>query len=66
MPCPQQNPGSIGSAAGRDDGMMVSSRKLKAFCDERGYQATLYESEGGHIWRNWRVYLTIFAQHLFR
>ncbi|MBQ8060954.1 MAG: esterase [Bacteroidales bacterium] len=51
---------------GKDDGIMVNSRKLKAFCDERGYPATLYESEGGHIWRNWRVYLTIFAQQLFR
>ncbi len=51
---------------GKDDGIMVNSKKLKAFCDERGYPATLYESEGGHIWRNWRVYLTIFAQKLFK
>ena len=51
---------------GKDDGIMVNSRKLKAFCDEKGYPATLYESEGGHIWRNWRVYLTIFAQKLFK
>jgi len=27
---------------------------------------TYYESAGGHIWRNWRVYLTIFAQKLFK
>ena len=51
---------------GKDDGIIVNSRKLKAFCDERGYPATLYESEGGHIWRNWRVYLTLFAQKLFK
>ena len=51
---------------GKDDGIMVNSRKLKAFCDDRGYLATLYESEGGHIWRNWREYLTIFAQRLFK
>ena len=51
---------------GKDDGIIVNSRKLKAFCDEKGYPATLYESEGGHIWRNWRVYLTIFAQKLFK
>ena len=51
---------------GKDDGVMVNSRKLKSFCDEKGYPATLYESEGGHIWRNWRVYLTIFAQKLFK
>ena len=51
---------------GKDDGIMVNSRKLKDFCDQKGYPATLYESEGGHIWRNWRVYLTIFAQKLFK
>lgn len=51
---------------GKDDGIIVNSRKLKAFCDERGYPVTLYESEGGHIWRNWRVYLTLFAQKLFK
>ena len=51
---------------GKDDGIMVNSRKLKEFCDGRGYPTTLYESEGGHIWRNWRVYLTIFAQKLFK
>ena len=51
---------------GKDDGIMVNSKKLKDFCDQRGYPATLYESEGGHIWRNWRIYLMIFAQKLFR
>ena len=51
---------------GKADGIMVNSRKLKEWCDARNYPATLYESEGGHIWRNWRVYLTIFAQELFR
>ena len=24
------------------------------------------ETEGGHIWRNWRVYLTEFAQKIFK
>ena len=51
---------------GKADGIMANSRKLKEWCDAKGYPATLYESEGGHIWRNWRVYLTIFAQKLFK
>ena len=50
---------------GKKDGVMVNSRKLKDYCDAKGYPVTLYESEGGHIWRNWRVYLTLFAQQLF-
>ena len=51
---------------GKADGIMAGSRKLKEWCDAKGYPVTLYESEGGHIWRNWRVYLTVFAQQLFR
>ena len=51
---------------GKDDGIMVNSKKLKEYCDAKGYPTTLYESEGGHIWRNWRIYLTVFAQKLFK
>ena len=53
-------------ACGRADSIMANSRKLKQWCDAKGYPAVLYESDGGHIWRNWRVYLTLFAQQLFR
>ena len=50
---------------GKEDGVMVNTKKLKEWCDFQGFPVTLYESEGGHIWRNWREYLTIFAQKLF-
>jgi enterochelin esterase family protein len=53
-------------ACGKADGVMVNSKKLKDFCDAKGYPAELYESAGGHIWRNWRLYLTIFAQRIFQ
>ena len=52
----------VGSA----DGVKTSALGLKNYCDEKGYPAEYYESDGGHIWRNWRVYLTIFAQKLFK
>ena len=53
-------------ACGKDDGVMVSAKRLKDWCDFQGFPVTMYESEGGHIWRNWRVYLTLFAQKLFK
>ena len=53
-------------ACGKADGVMANARALKEWCDLQGFPTTLYESEGGHIWRNWRVYLTLFAQQLFR
>ena len=51
---------------GKADGIIVNSRKLKDWCDAKGYPVTLYESEGGHLWRNWRIYLTEFAPQLFK
>ena len=53
-------------ACGKTDGVMANSKLLKEYCDAKGYPAELYESEGGHIWRNWRVYLTLFAQKIFK
>ncbi|MBO6069061.1 MAG: esterase [Bacteroidales bacterium] len=52
---------------GKDDtSIRATSLKLKEYCDEHGYPMTYYESDGAHIWRNWRVYLTVFAQKLFK
>ena len=53
-------------ACGKTDGVMKNSLLLKEYCEEKGYPVSFYESEGGHIWRNWREYLTIFAQKLFK
>ena len=53
-------------ACGKTDGVMENSLLLKEYCEEKGYPVSFYESEGGHIWRNWRVYLTEFAQKLFK
>lgn len=51
---------------GKDDGLKTNSDLLRAYCDEKGYAYEYYESDGGHIWRNWRVYLTIFCQKIFQ
>ncbi len=51
---------------GKADGIMVNSLKLKDYLESKGYPVTFFESEGGHIWRNWRIYLTEFARQLFR
>ena len=53
-------------ACGEADGIMAGSRKLEAWCLDRGYPVSFYASPGGHIWRNWRIYLTEFAQKLFK
>ena len=60
-------PRLIWLGVGKDDtAIRANSLKLKEYCDAQGYPVTYYESDGAHIWRNWRVYLTIFAQKLFK
>lgn len=49
-----------------DAGVKAKCDEERAFLDSKGYKYEYYESEGGHIWRNWRVYLTIFAQKIFK
>lgn len=51
---------------GKADGVMVNTRKLVDYCNAKGHPVTFYESEGGHTWRNWRIYLTCFTQQLFK
>ena len=53
-------------ACGKTDGVMENSLLLKEYCEAQGHPVSFYESEGGHIWRNWREYLTIFAQKIFK
>ena len=36
------------------------------FLMQKGYPYEYYENDGGHIWRNWRIYLTMFAQKIFK
>ena len=53
-------------ACGKDDGVKKNSMLLYDYCQSKGYPVEYYESEGGHTWRNWRVYLTLFAQKIFK
>jgi enterochelin esterase family protein len=52
----------VGSA----DGVKANAVKLRDYCKAKGYPVEYYESDGGHTWRNWRVYLTLFAQKIFQ
>ena len=50
---------------GSEDGVKVTASALRDYCKEKGYPYEYHESGGGHIWKNWRAYLTIFVQKLF-
>lgn len=52
-------------AIGKTDFLYQQNSDLRRYLDEKGYPYKYRESEGGHIWRNWRIYLTEFAQMIF-
>ena len=53
-------------AIGETDFLMDSNNALREFLDSKGYPYEYLENSGGHIWVNWRIYLTQFAQKLFK
>lgn len=52
-------------AIGKTDFLYKQNADLRRYLDEKGYPYEYLETEGGHIWRNWRIYLTEFAQKIF-
>ena len=53
-------------ACGKTDFVLGGVNALRAYMDEKGYPYEWRESEGGHIWRNWRNYLVEYAQKIFK
>ncbi len=51
---------------GNEDMVYKSSANLRAELDKVGMKYTYYENGGGHVWKNWRIYLSIFAPLLFK
>lgn len=52
-------------AIGKTDFLYDANKEYRAKLDTMGMPYEYVESEGGHIWRNWRVYLTQFVPQLF-
>jgi enterochelin esterase-like enzyme len=53
-------------AIGKTDFLYQANVDFRKKLDGIGMKYEYVESEGGHIWRNWRVYLSQFAPKLFR
>lgn len=51
---------------GETDFLMKANNELRAYLDGKGYPYVYVETPGGHIWRNWRIYLDDFAQRIFK
>lgn len=53
-------------AIGSDDFLYEENVRYRELLDSKSYPYTYRESDGGHIWRNWRIYLSEFTQLLFK
>jgi len=53
-------------ACGTSDFLYEGSVKLDQTLTEQGLDHIFYQSEGGHTWANWRLYLNTFAPKLFK
>ena len=53
-------------AIGKTDFLYKANREYRKLLDEKGYPYEYFENEDGHIWRNWRIYLTEFTPRLFK
>lgn len=52
---------------GTSDGLIKPIETFrKEYLDSKGYKYEYLETDGGHIWRNWRLYLTEFAPKIFK
>lgn len=51
---------------GKTDFLYKSGVDFREKLDKMGMKYTYVETEGGHTWRNWRVYLSQYAQLLFK
>lgn len=50
---------------GKKDFLYEINKEYCKMLDQKGYKYTYVESEDGHIWKNWRIYLTDFLPQLF-
>lgn len=53
-------------AIGKTDFLYEQNAGLRKFMDASHYPYEYYETEGGHIWKNWRNYLIEFSQKIFK
>ena len=62
----KNNPKLYWIAIGNSDFLYNVNKAYREYLDEKGLKYEYFENEGGHIWRLWRIYLSMFAPRLFK
>ncbi len=62
----QKRPALYWIAIGDKDFLYQANVDYRKMLDDKGYKYVYYETPEGHIWKNWRIYLTEFVPQLFK
>ena len=62
----EQKPKLYWIAIGNTDFLFQANTDFRKILDNNKYPYTYYETGEGHIWKNWRIYLTEFVPMLFK
>lgn len=62
----ESNPKVYWIGCGKEDFLYQGVTDLRTLYDELGFNYIYRESEGGHSWNNWRLYLSEFVHLLFK
>ena len=60
-----RKPALLWIGIGATDFLYKANTDFRAKLDAAGYPYEYMETDGGHIWRNWRIYLSEFVPKLF-
>ena len=61
-----KKPALLWIGIGRTDFLIQANNDFRKKLDAAGYPYEYMETDGGHIWRNWRIYLSEFVPKLFK
>ena len=62
----KQRPRLYWLGIGKDDFLYKDNARFRELLDKNRLRYTYHESEAGHEWANWRDYLVIFVQQIFK
>ena len=57
---------SLWFATGKEDFLLGATQATVKMLEDRGWNPTYHETDGGHTWLKWRDYLVEYSQLLFR
>ena len=61
-----KKPAKLWIGIGNTDFLYQANADFRKKLDAAGYPYEYMETDGGHIWRNWRIYLSEFVPKLFK